>query len=228
MCNVIYEDNHIIVVIKPQNQPVQEDESKDKDLLTELKEYIKDKYNKPGNVYLGLVHRLDRPTGGVMVFARTSKAASRLCEQIKTDEFEKKYLTVLQGTPRMDRGRLINYLKKDERTNTVSLVGSLETGAKRAELYYKVLDTVDDLSLAEIDLYTGRTHQIRVQMSSVGCPVYGDTKYGKSTVARTKMALWATELKFNHPVTKQRMVFKVLPPVEEKPWDKFKKVLETY
>lgn len=221
MCDVIYEDNHILVVIKPQNIPVQEDETKDKDFLNMLKEYIKEKYNKPGNVFVGLVHRLDRPTGGVMVFAKTSKAASRLCEQMKTDDFEKKYLTVVYGKPRLDRARLTNYLKKDEINNIVHIAGQVETGAKKAELDYKTLETVDDMSLVEIDLLTGRSHQIRVQMSTIGNPVYGDTKYGKIEKAPTKMALWAYELKFIHPVTKQKMTFKVFPPIEEKPWLKF-------
>ncbi len=220
MCDVIYEDNHIIVVIKPQNMPVQEDETKDLDLLTDIKNYIKEKYNKPGNVFVGLVHRLDRPTGGVMVFARTSKAASRLSEQIRGDEFEKKYLAVVTGVPRLKQARLTNYLKKDEVNNIVKLAGSLETGAKKAELYYKVVDSNDKRTLVDVDLYTGRTHQIRVQMANIGCPVYGDTKYGKIEKVPTKMALWATEIKFNHPVNKQRMVFKVMPP-EEKPWTEF-------
>lgn len=221
MCNIIYEDNHILVVIKPQNIPVQEDKSKDKDLLTELKEYIKEKYQKPGNVFIGLVHRLDRPTGGVMVFARTSKAASRLSQQIGTDEFEKKYFAILKGSPRLDRARLTNYLKKDEINNIVSLAGQLETGAKKAELDYKVLEKINDMSLVEINLLTGRTHQIRVQMSNIGCAVYGDTKYGKIEKSPTKMALWATELKFVHPVSKQKMTFKVYPPTEDRPWSDF-------
>lgn len=221
MCQIVYEDNHLLVVIKPQNVPVQEDESKDEDLLNKLKRYLKEKYNKPGNVYLGLVHRLDRPTGGVMVFAKTSKSASRLCEQIKTDDFEKKYLCVVYGKPRLDRARLVNYLKKDEINNVVNIVGQLETGAKKAELDYKVLESNDNKSLVEINLLTGRTHQIRVQMSTIGNAVYGDTKYGKIQKANTKMALWAYELKFVHPVTKQKMTFRVFPPISEKPWCEF-------
>jgi 23S rRNA pseudouridine1911/1915/1917 synthase len=229
--NVIFEDNHLLVVIKPQNIPVQEDESKDKDLLTMLKEYLVEKYNKPGKAYLGLVHRLDRPTGGVMVFAKTSKAAERLCEQIKTGEFEKTYLTVVDGEPRIKADRLSHYLKKNEKTNTVEVVPSLEEGAKKAELDYKVLETKDDLSLVKIKLLTGRSHQIRVQMKTLGTPVYSDLKYGKEkkTKAPTKMSLWATDLKFNHPVTKQRMSFRVYPPKDEMPWNKFNldKFLET-
>lgn len=228
---IIYEDNHLLVVIKPQNIPVQEDESRDKDLLTMLKEYIAEKYNKPGNVYLGLVHRLDRPTGGVMVFARTSKAADRLCEQIKSGELEKTYLTVVEGSPRIKTDRLSHYLKKNEKTNIVSVCPKLEAGARLAELDYKVLETKDDLSLVKVKLLTGRSHQIRVQMKTLGTPVYSDLKYGKTmkTSAPTKMALWATDLKFTHPTTKQRMSFRVYPPEDEMPWSKFNldKYLET-
>ncbi len=229
--NVIYEDNHLLVVIKPQNIPVQEDESKDRDLLTMLKEYLVEKYNKPGKAYLGLVHRLDRPTGGVMVFAKTSKAAERLCDQIKSGELEKTYLTVVDGEPRIKSNRLTHYLKKNEKTNTVEVVPVLENGAKLAELDYKVLDSVEGLSLVKVKLLTGRSHQIRVQMKTLGTPVYSDLKYGKEqkTKAPTKMALWATDLKFNHPITKQRLSFRVYPPKEESPWNRFNldKFLET-
>ena len=134
--NVLFEDNHIIVVVKPQNIPTQEDESKDKDLLTVVKEYIKEKENKPGNVYCGLVHRLDRPTGGVMVFAKTSKAASRLSTQIADGSFHKRYLAVVLGKPKEKRMRLVNFLKKNPRTNIVQVVPELTTDAKRAELEY--------------------------------------------------------------------------------------------
>lgn len=220
---IIYEDNHLLVAIKPQNIPVQEDESKDKDLLTMLKEYLVEKYNKPGKAYLGLVHRLDRPTGGVMVFAKTSKAAERLCEQIKTGEFEKTYLTVVDGEPRIKTDRLTHYLKKDEKTNTVKVCPALESGAKLAVLDYKVLETKEDLSLIKVKLHTGRSHQIRVQMKTLGTPVYSDLKYGKSkeTKAPTKMALWAVDLKFTHPTTKERMSFRVYPPQTEMPWGRF-------
>ena len=137
---VLYEDNQIIVVVKPQNVPTQADSSGDKDLLTMIKEYVKEKYAKPGEVYIGLVHRLDRPTGGVMVFARTSKAAARLQEQMKTGLFEKKYLAVTVGVPRDRQGRLSQYLVKDEKNNMVRVVPAAVEGAKKAELEYKVLE----------------------------------------------------------------------------------------
>ena len=220
--NIAYEDNHIIVVVKPQNIPTQEDESKDKDLLTMIKEYIKERDNKPGNVYVGLVHRLDRPTGGVMVFAKTSKAASRLSEQIKNGEFQKTYLTVVNGKPREKRSKLINYLQKNARTNTVQVVPELTTNAKRAELEYEVLDEKEKVSLLKVNLFTGRSHQIRVQMKHIGCPVYGDVKYGGDILAKGhNLALWAYELRFVHPTTKENMTFKVYPPEDMVPWKSF-------
>lgn len=220
---VVYEDNHIIVVVKPQNLPTQEDESKDKDLLTIVKEYIKIKENKPGNVYVGMVHRLDRPTGGIMVFAKTSKSASRLTEQIQNGEFKKRYLAVVNGKPREKRGKLVNFLKKSARTNTVDIVPELTTGAKRAELDYEIIEEKEKVSLADIKLHTGRSHQIRVQMKNIGCPVYGDVKYGGDKLAKGhNLALWAFELKFIHPTTKENMTFKVYPPEEIVPWNVFK------
>ena len=219
--NVLYEDNHVIVVIKPQNIPTQEDESKDLDMLSMVKNYIKEKYNKPGNVYVGLVHRLDRPTGGVMVFAKTSKAAGRLGEQIKSGEMFKKYLTVVEGKPKQSEGKLVNYLAKNEKTNTVSVVPQLTHNAKYAELKYKTLDSNEKMSLIDVDLITGRSHQIRVQMKYIGCPIVGDVKYGKAAVNK-KLALWSYYLKFEHPTTKKSMVFKVFPPVDETPWNNFK------
>lgn len=220
MCDVIFEDNQILVAIKPQNIPTQLDSSNDPDMLSQLKEYLVKKYNKPGQAYLGLVHRLDRPTGGVMVFAKTSKSAERLCNQIKTDEFEKTYFTVVNGTPRLKQSRLINYLKKDEKNNIVKICPQYEDGAKEAVLDYQVLETVGDKSLVKINLQTGRSHQIRVQMSNIGCPVVNDVKYGaKST--KGNLALWATILKFTHPVTKQRLTYKVCPPADLAPWNLF-------
>ncbi|MCQ2564806.1 MAG: RNA pseudouridine synthase, partial [Clostridia bacterium] len=162
---IIYEDNHIIVVIKPQNISVQEDESKDPDMLTIIKNYIKERDNKPGNVFLGLVHRLDRPTGGVMVFAKTSKAASRLGEQLKSKQMHKHYLCVVNGRPQIVSDRLVTYLKKDEKTNTVRIAPKLETGSKEAVLEYNVIETKNKFTLIDVDLLTGRSHQIRVQMS---------------------------------------------------------------
>ena len=218
---ILYEDNHIIVVLKPQNVPSQGDDSKDPDMLSLVKEYIKETYKKEGNVYVGLVHRLDRPTGGVMVFAKSSKAAARLSEQLKAGDFEKKYFAVLCGVPREKKAVLTNYLKKNAVNNMVYVCGPTVEGAKLAELDYKILQETNDLSLAEIRLHTGRSHQIRVQMNFLATPVYGDMRYGGEKAKKGYLALWAYSLSFTHPVLKERMVFKVQPPVDVKPWNEF-------
>ncbi len=219
---VVYEDNHIIVVLKPQNVPSQADETKDMDMLTAVKEYIKVNAKKPGNVYVGLVHRLDRPTGGVMVFAKTSKAAERLCEQMKNGEFEKEYLCITCAEPKEKSATLVNYLKKDEKNNIVNIVPMATDGAKKAILHYEVKEVVSGYALCKVILGTGRSHQIRVQMARIGCPLYGDQKYGgkKETFSRP-LALWAVRLSFTHPVTKERRSFFVYPPTEEAPWKAF-------
>ncbi len=218
---ILYEDNHIIVVLKPQNVPSQGDDSNDVDMLSIVKEYIKETYKKEGNVYVGLVHRLDRPTGGVMVFAKSSKAAARLSEQMKAGDFEKKYFAVLCGVPREKKAVLTNYLKKNAVNNMVYVCGPTVEGAKLAELDYKILQEADGLSLAEVRLHTGRSHQIRVQMNFLGTPVYGDMRYGGEKAKKGYLALWAYSLSFTHPVLKERMVFKVQPPVDVKPWNEF-------
>ena len=232
--NIIYEDNHIIVVVKPHNVSVQEDESKDLDMLTIIKDYIKQRDSKPGNVFLGLVHRLDRPTGGVMVFAKTSKAASRLSSELKSKQMHKTYLTVICGKPQQATDQLVTYLKKDEKTNTVSIAPKLEEGSKQAILNYQVLATKSfvengqdtNLSLVEIDLVTGRSHQIRVQMSKqLNAPVYADFKYGDKG-HKGNLALWAYKLEFVHPTTKQNMVFKAEPEYENSIFSTFKQDIE--
>ena len=204
--NVIYEDNHLLVVEKPVNMPVCEDESRDNDLLNCLKEYIKEKYNKPGNVYLGLVHRLDRPVGGVMVFAKTSKAASRLSKQVIEHDFGKTYLAVVCGKV-YEEGKLFDYLVKDKNRN-MSFVTDKEHG-KEARLAYKRLGYKDGFSLVEIHLETGRSHQIRVQFSSRGFPLVGDAKYNKNHYGKTSVALFAKRLSFVHPVSKERLSFEL-------------------
>lgn len=218
---ILYEDNHIIVVLKPQNVPTCEDESKDRDLLNMIKDYIKETYSKTGNVYLGLVHRLDRPTGGVMVFAKSSKAAARLSEQMKDGDFEKRYYAILVGEPKEDSAILTHYLKKNAITNTVYVCPPLTEGAKLAELDYKILEKKGGYSLADVRLHTGRSHQIRVQMKAIGCPLYGDMRYGGESAKKGKLALWAYYLAFTHPVSKERLVFRVQPPKEENPWAAF-------
>ncbi len=218
---ILHEDNHIIVVLKPQNVPSCEDESKDENMLSIIKEYIRVTYNKTGNIYLGLVHRLDRPTGGVMVFAKSSKAASRLSEQLRDGDFEKRYYAVLVGTPKEEKATLTHYMKKNAVNNMVYVCPPSVAGAKFAELEYNVLDVQDGLSLADIRLHTGRSHQIRVQMSAIGTPVYGDMRYGGEKAKKGYLSLWAYYLSFTHPVSKERMVFRAQPPKDVTPWNKF-------
>ena len=214
MIKVLYEDNHILVVEKPINMPTQEDDSKDPDLLNELKKYIKEKYNKPGNVYLGLVHRLDRPVGGVMVFAKTSKAASRLSEQVRVHKLEKSYYAVIEG--KLEEGTLKDKLLKDEKTNNTIV----SPNGKESVLSFKNITYKDGLSLVDIKLETGRSHQIRVQFSSRNHPLYGDQRYNKHAKVGEQIALFAYKLSFEHPVTKERMEFKLDKP-NKYPWNIF-------
>ncbi|MCL2569639.1 MAG: RluA family pseudouridine synthase [Firmicutes bacterium] len=216
--SIIHEDNHIIVVIKPQNLPSCPDASGDMDLLTQIKEYRKINEKKEGEAFVGLVHRLDRVTGGVMVYAKTSKAASRLAEQLQGGEFQKKYLAIVVGTPKERSGKLEHHLLKNEKLNKVEVVGAATTGAKRAELDYNVVSIGKQVSLVEINLITGRSHQARVQMAQIGTPIFGDVKYGKG--GKGNLALWAHELCLNHPTTGERLKFIVNPP-EELPWTLF-------
>lgn len=219
---VLFEDNHIIIVEKPVNIPVQEDESGDTDLLTLIKADIKKRYNKPGNVFVGLVHRLDRPVGGVMVFAKTSKAASRLSEQVRIRNLKKTYLAVVNGRPEKDNGVLKDYLLKDNKTNIVKIVNKNLTGAKEAILDYNLIENKEGLSLLKVNLQTGRAHQIRVQFAGIGHPLYGDQKYGAEVnKPGQQIALWSHEIGFPHPVTKEELTFKSLPG-ETFPWSLFK------
>lgn len=218
---ILHEDNHVIVVLKPQNIPSCEDESKDKDMLTMIKDYIKVKYDKPGNVYLGLVHRLDRPTGGVMVFAKSSKAAARLSEQIKNGDFEKRYFAVVVGRPKEEKATLTHYMKKNAINNMVYICPPTVSGAKFAELEYSLVEKTETLSLVDVKLHTGRSHQIRVQMNAIGTPIYGDMRYGGEKAIKGNLALWAYYLSFTHPVSKERMVFRVQPPKDLTPWTSF-------
>ena len=214
MIKILYEDNHLLVVEKPINMPTQEDDSKDPDLLNELKKYIKEKYNKPGNVYLGLVHRLDRPVGGVMVFAKTSKAASRLSDQVRTHKLEKSYYAVIEG--KLEDGKLIDKLLKDEKTNNTIV----SPNGKESVLSFKNITYKDGLSLVDIKLETGRSHQIRVQFSSRNHPLYGDQRYNKHAKVGEQIALFAYKLSFEHPVTKEKLEFKLDKP-NKYPWNIF-------
>lgn len=215
---ILYEDNHIIVVVKPNNILSQSDNTNDIDMLTIIKDYIKEKYNKPGNVYLGLVHRLDRPVSGVMVFAKTSKAASRLSEQVRTHALKKKYMAIVydNGTLK-DRDTFIDYLYKDN-DNSSKVVD--EKKGKYAELSYSVIarDENVNLTLVDVDLKTGRHHQIRVQFASRNHALYGDQRYGIQD--KKQIALHAYQLEFNHPTTKEKLIF-ISKPKKESKWSNF-------
>lgn len=209
---VIYEDNHMIVVEKPVNIPSQGDKTGDIDLLTIVKEYIKEKYKKPGNVYLGLVHRLDRPVGGVMVFAKTSKAAGRLSNQVREKQFQKTYLTIVNGKMEEKQATLEDFLLKDEKNNKSKVVPEGTKNSKLAILDYEVLKYDEELNLSvlKIHLHTGRHHQIRVQLSSRNHSIYGDQKYGGRGHGK-QLTLWAYELQLFHPITNEKMTFRSMP-----------------
>ena len=205
--NVLYEDNHVLVVEKPMNMLSQGDSTKDEDLLTLVKEYIKEKYHKPGNVYAGLVHRLDRPVGGIMVFAKTSKAASRLSQEIVDHKIKKYYLAIVNGIIKEKRGTYHDKIKRLSNGNSV-----VSKDGKEAVLDYEVLEKnkEQNKTLVRISLKTGRHHQIRVQFASHHHQLCGDQRYGKED--KTQIALYAYQLEFIHPTTKEQMVFQLLPP----------------
>lgn len=206
--NIIYEDNHLLVVEKPVNIPVQADSSNDLDLITILKDYRIKNENKKGDAYLGLVHRLDRPVGGIMVFAKTSKAASRLSDQIRQNLFHKTYYAVVDGTPPL-KGNFCDYLVKNEKEN-ISYVTTKDKG-KYSSLEYELIKTKDNMSLVKINLITGRSHQIRVQFSARGYPLIGDSKYGVNK-SNINIALYAQSIIFFHPITKEKLTFSLNLP----------------
>ena len=210
MPDLVYEDNHVLVAVKPPNMLSQGDQTGDTDLLTELKEYIREKYHKPGNVYLGLVHRLDRPVGGLMVFARTSKAASRLSAQMREHELGREYLCVAVGNPPENEFTLTDYLIKDEVKNRVVVCEADVKGAKIAILHGRCIERREGTALCAVRLDTGRSHQIRVQMSHLGAPLWGDNRYGPG-IPGQQIALWGYKLRFEHPVTHEILTFHAMP-----------------
>jgi len=209
---VLFCDNQVLVVVKPCNMPVQADSSKDMDLLTALKQYVGKRFNKPGAVYLGLVHRLDRPVGGVMVFARTSKAAQRLTDAFSAHTVDKRYLAVLQGVMTGERS-LEHWLLKDASSGNVRAVAPCVPGAKRALLDTRPLSSRDNTTLTEVTLHTGRAHQIRVQHMAAGFPLWGDNRYGGGKPGQ-QIALWAYRLTFSHPTQKAPLTFTALPQAD--------------
>lgn len=222
---VLYEDNHVLVVVKPPNLPSQADRSGDMDLLTVLKGYIGNKYQKPGNVYMGLVHRLDRPVGGVMVFARTSKAAARLSAAFAAHAQDRKYLAVLVGGLHAPRP-LEDWLVKDGRTGMVRVARPEADGAKLARLETRPLAERDGRTLTEVTLFTGRAHQIRVQHANAGFSLWGDARYGAGKPGQ-QIALWAAELAFDHPTLRERLRF-TAPPPEAGAWRAFAREIDEW
>lgn len=201
---VLFEDNHVIIVNKRAGDIVQGDKTQDKPLSEVVKEYIKDKYNKPGNVFLGVVHRLDRPTSGIIIFARTSKALERLNKMLREKSIQKTYWAVVKNTPRKERATLINFLKKNPKNNKSSVFQKEIDGSKKAILHYTVLKKLDNYTLLEVDLETGRHHQIRAQLSSIGSPIKGDLKYGFPRSNKDgSIHLHARKIAFTHPVSKE-------------------------
>ena len=222
---VLYLDNHLLVVVKPANLPTQADASGDDDLLSILKRYIGEKFNKPGAVYLGLVHRLDRPVGGVMVFARTSKAASRLSEAFRTHEQDRRYLAIAEGEIPGEK-TLVDFLLKDGKTGMVRAVKEGASGAKQAKLITRPIASKEKLTLTDVQLFTGRSHQIRVQHAQAGHPLWGDMRYGHGKPGR-QIALWAWHLKVEHP-TKHEMLSFCCPPPMTGAWKLFEAEIQNH
>jgi len=213
---VLFEDNHVLVVNKPAMLPTMGVAEGIPSVLSVAKDYIREKYNKPGNVYLGIVSRLDAPVTGVLLIARTSKAAARLTEQFRNHQVRKTYWTVVEGHPDPPQGERVNFMRKDERHRKMHVCQESAAGAKEAKLSYHTLRTSDDYALLQVNLHTGRKHQIRVQLASMGHPVAGDRKYRGEVTPRlnTGIALHSRQLIFHHPISKEELTFDAAPPVE--------------
>ncbi len=210
---ILFEDNHIVVVNKRAGDITQGDKTGDKPLSEVVKEYIKDKYNKPGNVFLGVVHRLDRPTSGIIIFARTSKSLERLNKMLRDKNIHKTYWAVVKSHPEKKVDSLINFLKKDPKKNKSFVYKKEISGSKKAILHYKTIKKLDNYSLLEIDLETGRHHQIRTQLSEIGHPIKGDLKYGFPRSNKGgSIHLHARKIQFTHPVNKEEINITAPPP----------------
>lgn len=211
--NVLFEDNHLIIVNKRAGDIVQGDKTGDKPLSEVVKEYLKEKYNKPGDVFLGVVHRLDRPTSGIIIFARTSKALERLNKMLREKLIKKTYWAVVKQSPNKQENTLINYLKKNPKNNKSSVYQREVDGGKKAILHYKTIKVLDNYTLLEVDLETGRHHQIRAQLSAIGSPIKGDLKYGADRSNKDgSIHLHARKIQFVHPVRKEEVRFIASPP----------------
>ena len=218
---VIHEDNHLIAINKPVGALVHGDETGDETLADAVKQYIKLRYNKPGDVFLGVIHRLDRPVSGVVIFARTSKALARMNKMLQEKTITKKYLAIVSIRPEELEGTLTHHLTKDESKNIVKAYASKKPGSKEATLRYKQLGELDGKVLLEVEPLTGRPHQIRVQLSKIDCPIVGDLKYGAEYPLPDKsIALHCKEMSFVHPVTLEPVTIKAFPP-STFPWNTF-------
>ena len=218
---ILYEDNHLLIVNKEPSEIVQGDKTGDVCLLDDVKSYIKETYNKPGNVYAGLVHRIDRPVSGAVIFAKTSKALSRMTLKIKEREFSKTYLAIVKNKPPQEAGELSDYMIKNEAQNKSYIVNSNTKGAKLAQLRYRVIGSSDSYYLLEVELITGRHHQIRAQLAHMGCPIKGDLKYGfPRSNPDASISLHAYKVKFEHPTTKNPITVTAPKPTGI-PWDFF-------
>jgi Pseudouridylate synthases, 23S RNA-specific len=216
---VLYEDNHIIVVNKAPSEIVQGDKTGDKPLSDMVKEYLKEKYDKPGNVFCGVTHRLDRPTSGVVVFAKTGKALSRLNDLFRNGEVDKTYWAIVKNRPPKEEDRLAHYLIKNEKTNKSTAYDTEKPHTKKAVLHYKLVGASQKYYLLEIDLETGRHHQIRCQLAKIGCPIKGDLKYGSErSNPDGSISLHAHTISFIHPVSKERIKI-TAPPPENNIWN---------
>lgn len=221
---VVYEDNHIIIVFKEAGEIVQGDKTGDRPLSETVKEYIKAKYHKPGNVFLGVVHRLDRPVAGLVVFARTSKALSRLNDMFRKGEMHKTYWAITQQAPPQPQGTLTNWLTRNEKQNKSYAYDKEVPGSKKAVLQYRLLAHSDHYHLLEVNLLTGRHHQIRCQLAHMGCPIKGDLKYGaRRSNPDGSISLLSHEVEFTHPVSKQ-LIHVVSPLPDDRLWASFSKV----
>lgn len=218
---ILYEDNHLIIINKLPSEIVQGDKTGDEPLSEAVKRYLKETYNKPGEVFLGVVHRLDRPVSGAVIFAKTSKALSRMNESIREQEFKKIYWAIVGQRPKKDKDTLINFLWKNEKQNKSLVVSQNRNGAKEAKLDYQLLSNSDRYFLLEVRLHTGRHHQIRAQLAHIGCPIKGDLKYGFSTSnPDSSISLHARSIEFLHPVKKEPI--KIVAPVpDERLWRYF-------
>lgn len=210
---ILHEDNHIIVINKRVGDIVQGDKTGDKPLSDVIKEYLKLKYNKPGDIFLGVVHRLDRPTTGIVIFAKTSKALSRLNETFKNRETQKTYWAVIKNSPPKEKDTLVHFLKRNSKNNTSKAYSKEVPESKKASLTYQIIKKLDHYLVLEIDLHTGRHHQIRAQLQAIGCPIKGDLKYGfERSNSDGGIHLHARKLIVLHPVTKQILTFIAEPP----------------